>query len=403
MRDDEWSIESDNDSIIIKGNEQTHKKLKVHILEHFGRLKCTDQELVHIPKLYNLTYLNCENNVIVFIPKLKNLIKLKCNSNRLHYLPEFPNLEILDCSYNKLVRIETQPNLLKLNCSHNKLTYLPKLPHIQSLSCNNNKIIRLQNLYNLTRLNISSNENISVAGLHASELKILKCNRMELDELNNLYESLTKLACTHNKLSDPTSISELPNLTNLNCSYNKFISLYDLPNGLIQLNCEGNRYLTRIPALWNLKVMKCANCDLNNLPTLPKLDHLDCSHNRLLRLKNDLNLKYLDCSYNKLTWLPETLVKSINRGIVTVYGNSFRKEFLDPKLEHSPLSLLEICASAVHRLKQLDQILITDIMEQINHMKKCLGCQNLTIQLYSYYRSNNDCTIKYRRCAQCSF
>ena len=83
----------------------------------------------------------------------------------------------------------------------------------------------------------------------------------------------------------------LSNLTNLNCSYNAYLSnIGGLPNSIITMSCVGCA-ISKIPSLrdTSLSILNCATNNFTSLPELPA------------------TMSYINCSYNSLTALPTTI------------------------------------------------------------------------------------------------
>ena len=120
----------------------------------------------------------------------------------------------------------------------------------------------------------------------------------------DLPEGLTDLRCYGNRL---TSLPKLPSsLKLLNCEYNRLEHLSDLPPSLTVLICNGNR-LTSLPSLpSSLTELFCTKNQLINLPRLPP------------------TLKTLMCQFNLLTSLPD-LPSSLT--LLTCRNNEFPKSY----------------------------------------------------------------------------
>jgi Leucine-rich repeat (LRR) protein len=97
------------------------------------------------------------------------------------------------------------------------------------------------------------------------------------------FDNLEKLDCWEQKLTS-LDISDCPNLTELNCSFNQEITKLDLSNSsnLVKLDCRCN---------------KITKLDLSNCP---ELEELVCLHNRLVKLNLDncKKLRSINFSHN---------------------------------------------------------------------------------------------------------
>ncbi|MFT3911686.1 MAG: T9SS type A sorting domain-containing protein [Ferruginibacter sp.] len=106
----------------------------------------------------------------------------------------------------------------------------------------------------------------------------------------------------------PTALPTLPNgLLELNCEGANIISLGSLPNSLIHLTCSRNYSLHNLGTLpTSLQSLACDYDSLATLSTLPvNLARLNCSFNQLTALPALPNpITYINCSNNNLTVLP---------------------------------------------------------------------------------------------------
>jgi internalin A len=125
------------------------------------------------------------------------------------------------------------------------------------------------------------------------------------------------------------------NITDLNCSYNKLISLKGIENliNLKELYCSYNN-LTNLNGIKNLTKLKNLNCNDNNLinleiQNLTNLTYLNCNSNQLENLneiENLTNLKYLYCHHNNIENL-NGIEKCTNLKILICNNNNFTNEY----------------------------------------------------------------------------
>ncbi len=277
--------------------------LNVNNLTNLTNLTCigmTSLTALNVSSAVNLTTLSAMycGFTTLNVNGLDSLTNLNCSGNQLTNLNGLStSITKLDCSYNLLTNLDVSvlTNLTDLNCSGNLITSLTAPISITKLNCEYNKLatINLNELTNLSELN---------------------CGGNKLTNLNvNALTSLTILSCTHNKLTN-LSISDLPNLTNLNCSNNDdltSVTLSNLPN-LEDFNVVGNMNTAvesqsglsslSLSGLPNLKKLDCSYGKLTtlNLSGLPSLIEVNCSSNIIasLTLTNLPNLKKLSCSRN---------------------------------------------------------------------------------------------------------
>ncbi len=173
-------------------------------------------------------------------------ITYDCSNLRSTYLPELPvTLKILKCDHNYLTSLPTlPPGLEVLDCGKNNLTQLPELPvTLKELYCKSNYLTSLPTL--------------------PPGLEVLDC------ELAYDYDYDDEDIPNNNRFVLPN----LPNtLIELNCQSNRLTALPSpLPHDLKVLDCTGN-YLTALPSPLpeNLEKLYCnANDGLHWLPNLP--------------------------------------------------------------------------------------------------------------------------------------
>ena len=168
------------------------------------------------------------------------------------------------------------PKNLKILTIHN-INHLPNhLPNsISKLDCSNNNLSELPKL--------------------PEALKILNCSNNNLSELPKLPKLLTKLICLKNNL---IKLPKLPNsLTYLDCSNNNLIKLSKLPNSLIILDCKSN--------------------NIENIKLNDSIKRLNIENNKLKEI-NDLpsSLKFLSIRNNEINYidsLPPNLFLNFNQ------------------------------------------------------------------------------------------
>jgi Leucine-rich repeat (LRR) protein len=148
-------------------------------------------------------------------------------------------------------------------------------------------------------------------------LQKLNCGHNKLTELpEKLPDDLELLNCEYNSLTYlPDTLP--PKLEHLNCMNNRIIQLPEtLPKSLLALYC-GHNHLLSLPQ--NLpESLKCLNCDDNNLAELPEklppdMYSINCGSNILSKLPTRLpaTLKYLYCQSNPIRELPQTIPQNM--------------------------------------------------------------------------------------------
>ena len=203
---------------------------------------------------------------------------------------------------------------------------------------------------------------------------------------------------------DLTELPELPDkLTKLNCSYNQLVEFnFPLPENLTYLNCSHNQ--------------------LEELPSLPEtLTYLNCSHNNLLELPIiPLRCEYLLCSYNRLSvisGLPDSLrnldffgnhmpneptqemlnlpnIKNINGGSIKSGVKNWTKSVAYPAYDSPPKTKLGICldGSEPYRIeyylsKSKDNVVtgLNDFFNCCKRTKLGKGSEEVLYRGISYY------------------
>jgi Leucine-rich repeat (LRR) protein len=328
--------------------------------------------------LLDLKDLNCTSTLLdsLSLTELPLLRKVVCSFNKLTTLnlSNLPNLQVLDIRANMLtsLSLEKLPFLKSINCSDNKLTNLnlldlqyleyldfPRnlvsdlslvnLPLLHAIDCSNNKLINLSlsNLPSLVFINLLNNniKNLTLKNLISFSNLYLNSQELNTLVLSNLpkfsyldakeYKQLTTLNLSNlpnfnnlncsSTLLDSLSLTELPLLRIIVCSFNKLttLNLSNLPNLQVldirsnnlttlslekvpllkSINCNDNK-LTNLSLanLSNLEVLDSKNNLISNLSLvdLPLLNSIDCSENKLnnLNISSLPSLKNLDCSNN---------------------------------------------------------------------------------------------------------
>ena len=153
---------------------------------------------------------------------------------------------------------------------------------------------------------------------HTLDLKHL--NLTNIPSLSSsMFKTVRNLFICHNNLKKLPSMQMFYNLEVLDCGHNNITTIDELPDTLIELNCESNQItdlsnlskykidrlrcsynkLTSLPPL-TLSILDCSHNNLTDLPMLPNLRKLICSHNKLKEINSFPQLEYLDCSDNSL-------------------------------------------------------------------------------------------------------
>lgn len=121
---------------------------------------------------------------------------------------------------------------------------------------------------------------------------------------------VTSIDCRRLEIVNLAGIKYFTNLAELDCSYNRLVSLDVSDNRLLsELNCENNDQIKTLDVSNNdaLRILKCGNTGLSSLDVSAntRLEGLDCSDNGLTSLvvSNNTALAQLICERNGLTSL----------------------------------------------------------------------------------------------------
>jgi Leucine-rich repeat (LRR) protein len=126
----------------------------------------------------------------------------------------------------------------------------------------------------------------------------------------------------------------------LNCQFNKFEELSELPKLLKSLNCGNNR-LIKLPELPKTLIeLICNKNNLSDLPDLPNsLEKLYCFENKIIELPilYNIPLSFLNCCFNNIMELPD-----LPRTLEYLYCNNNNIKYLS---YHNDRIIKKICYS----------------------------------------------------------
>lgn len=277
-------------------------------------------------------------------------------------LSQFSWVERLDLSKNNLKKINKSllpPNLKILCLNQNKITSIshldiPESIEILFVSVNQIKHFDGVEFQNLKKLDISVN--CLETFTFPPNVEKVNISANTLEKIGEFPESLTKLLCHDNMLTDFSYINN--KLICINIANNKFSELPPFPDTIEYIICEDN-YISQ---LWyipeNVKVFNIKNNRLKNLylesiclpkcieiidfsdnmlsemPSLPEgIKEVYFSGNRIEELvKIPLSVKILDVSDNCLSRIPEELKK---RDMKFKYDNNLIHDDSDTDLYRS--------------------------------------------------------------------
>jgi hypothetical protein len=130
-----------------------------------------------------------------------------------------------------------------------------------------------------------------------SRLTTLEVGCNDLENIEELPESLLKLDCSHNNIK---SFTCLPKLKKLNCSFNPLVNFQGIPDSVEWLNISGTKIdsLQDIPKKCN--VLICEFCPIKSLNGCDNIEYLSCIYTNITDLQGLNNdCKTIDCSNNK--------------------------------------------------------------------------------------------------------
>lgn len=334
-------------------------------------------DLTGIEYFTNLNHLECHDNLLLNLnlTGLSYLQVLDCSNNQLSTLnlTGVQNLAMLVCSNNLLTSLNgVASTTAVLRCNSNRLTSINanSLTNLSELDCSNNKItsLNIAGAANLTTLLCASNllTTLDVNGF--TNLNMLDCSANKLTQLNvSNLALLTAIYCRTNETLTTVNLNNLSSLTNID-----LIGVDDTNNGFNVTGNLSSLTLTNLPQIWNI------NCSYNKLATLD--------------LNNLSNLRYLNCSFNQLTNL--SLVNLPNLIDLTCYVNKMQS--LDVTNLHGLVTLR--CGGGYRLNNQLTDVLQTlnvaglsnlDTFECFDTLITSLDLTGLT-NLTSFYFSGID-------------
>jgi len=220
------------------------------------------------------------------------------------------------------LKIANLNNLKELYLTNNGLTEfsIEGCENLEYFHCTNNSIdeINLSGLKNLNRISIYKNKGKKINASECSGLTDLDCTSGEFESINLTgCFKIQKIDISDNRNIASLDLQNLPDLSFVNCSYNKISSLsIDKCDNLISLDCGYNNLTTlsfnNIPNLISLDCSKNNITELN-ISSLKKLGNLICHSNNIsnIDLSASANILNLVCSFNKLSTLDLSFCKKI--------------------------------------------------------------------------------------------
>jgi len=221
--------------------------------------------------------------------------------------------------------------------------YLDTLPdNISKIDLSRRGITSIPNLsrfINLQELDCSYNKLITLPKLN-NTLQQLDCSHNDLISLPELNENLKYINCSNNNLISLPKLNE--NLQYIDCSDNNLISIPELNKSLYQLVCSDNNLISLPELNENLLRLYCHNNNLIKLPELnEKLLCLDCSYNNITFLPKLKKLQTLMCCYTEITCLP---ILNLELEILHCYGSNLSElPILNNNLKKFDFSDTPIC------------------------------------------------------------
>ena len=341
-------------------------------------------DLTGIEKLLNLNWINLENNKIKNISpliKLINLIELNCSNNLINsfndynQLGKLKNLEIFDISGNEVINniinfritiIYYCPNLTFLN-RH----FVDKKEKIASLEYFNGKLTT-----EILEKRLGENRNSNLIEINLSSLK-LKDEMYLFSEKQ--YPKLKKLNLSKNNFKSFIIFGQLPELIELDLSYNYFSELFP------QKKKNNNEKMNfNIKNLLYLDMSGNKLSDLNGIEYFSKLQKINVKENSITKIDsldkmNQLN--YINISFNKLRNCDKT-----NIGILPVLKiflcdnnylkniNCFEKFYSLEIISFNNNKITDLgCLEKLNQLKKLTQLsIINNPITKIANYRKII-------------------------------
>lgn len=241
-------------------------------------------------------------------------------------LKSYKNLESLELSKNQIESFENFENACveKVNLLQNRFKELPdnffsKFPNLKTLHFDFNFLRTLQNQSSssLTTLTMSLNciEVIDASSLNFAQLTFLDLSKNKITKVpNNLSKSFPKL---ENLNLSNNFISEIPENDDSNSVFPETLKVLDLSNNLLD---KITNSITNLPNLVNLNV---ENNKITNLPQLNQsIKKLKASNNKICSVKEQelKSLKDIDLSNNEIASFP-TEIKMLKGNSILLKRN----------------------------------------------------------------------------------
>ncbi|MDD6900705.1 MAG: leucine-rich repeat domain-containing protein [bacterium] len=276
--------------------------------ESLETLDCSNNQLriLDLAQLPKLTSLDCSNNLITALDLTgkQQLTSLNIANNLIQKLTvdgcnEIPSL---DCSGNLLTELSVKncEGLSSLKCNNNRLQTLSidNLPKIETLNCSSNRLTNLSiaNCEKLTTLNCGSNRLKTISIENTPSLQSITCNSnyfQDLDFLNDLT-SVTEVNCTFNPFIS-LDLSKAESITKINFSKcTKFTSFPILPSNISAIICSHSPIIAQadLSPYTKLTQLQADSCELTdfNAAMCPNLEKLSIVGNHIMEL--DLSALY---------------------------------------------------------------------------------------------------------------
>ncbi|MDD6832343.1 MAG: leucine-rich repeat domain-containing protein [bacterium] len=282
--------------------------LKLDGCESLETLDCSNNQLkiLDLAQLPKLTSLDCSNNLITALDLTgkQQLTSLNIANNLIQKLTvdgcnEIPSL---DCSGNLLTELSVKncEGLSSLKCNNNRLQTLSidNLPKIETLNCSSNRLTNLSiaNCEKLTTLNCGSNRLKTISIENTPSLQSITCNSnyfQDLDFLNDLT-SVTEVNCTFNPFIS-LDLSKAESITKINFSKcTKFTTFPILPSNISAIICSHSPIIAQadLSPYTKLTQLQADSCELTdfNAAMCPNLEKLSIVGNHIMEL--DLSALY---------------------------------------------------------------------------------------------------------------
>jgi PcfJ-like protein len=272
-------------------------------------------------------------------------------------------LEFISETTNQFVRLNENGTIeLSITESNNETDKIIEL--ISALEGDQRRRITIHLSFFGGFIESDKNEFIRRYGEVADSLSLLDCinDDQHFEEIIEKCPNVKEILIKSDKINKMEALSQLPNLTTLNCSGCK--ALKELPelSNITTLNCSQCKALKELPEFPNLTTLNCFDCQvLKELPELPNLTTLNCGG--CYALKELPELPYLTTLYLGLSGLSKSSQFTILLNIFVVDQENCLKVGSDIKVKEIKLKTVLIdyfnCDELITLKKRGEEVQVT--------------------------------------------